>query len=99
MSDALMFDYFYGIEADRYTFYRIPKVLIKHPRFKSLSSDAKIAYGLMLDRMGHIPKNGEHPSVMINGTRFTVTEVSDRRISKVLIVMSSKKEANKESNK
>ena len=55
--------------------------------------------GLMLDRMGHIPKNGEHPSVMINGTRFTVTEVSDRRISKVLIVMSSKKEANKESNK
>ncbi len=51
MSDALMFDYFYGIEADRYTFYRIPKVLIKHPRFKSLSSDAKIAYGLMLDRM------------------------------------------------
>ena len=53
----------------------------------------------MLDRMGHIPKNGEHPSVMINGTRFTVTEVSDRRISKVLIVMSSKKEANKESNK
>ena len=42
--------------------------------------------GIMLDRMGHIPKSGEHPSVVINGTRFTVQEVEDRRISKVLIV-------------
>lgn len=42
--------------------------------------------GIMLDRMGHIPKSGEHPSIMINGTRFTVQEVEDRRISKVLIV-------------
>ena len=40
----------------------------------------------MLDRMGHIPKSGEHPSVMISGVRFTVQEVRDRRISKVLIV-------------
>ena len=42
--------------------------------------------GIMLDRMGHIPKSGEHPSVVINGTRFTVQEVEDRRISKVLVV-------------
>ena len=42
--------------------------------------------GIMLDRMGHIPKSGEHPSVVINGTRFTVQEVDSRRISKVLIV-------------
>ena len=42
--------------------------------------------GIMLDRMGHIPKDGEHPSVVINGTRFTVQEVESRRISKVLIV-------------
>ena len=44
--------------------------------------------GIMLDRMGHIPKNGEHPSIVINGTRFTVQEVDNRRISKVLIVRS-----------
>ncbi len=44
--------------------------------------------GIMLDRMGHIPKDGEHPSVVINGTRFTVQEVESRRISKVLIVKS-----------
>ena len=42
--------------------------------------------GVMLDRMGHIPKTGEHPSIMINGTRFTVLEVDQRRISRVLIV-------------
>ncbi len=42
--------------------------------------------GIMLDRMGHIPKNGEHPSIMINGTRFTVLEADQRRISRVLIV-------------
>ncbi len=42
--------------------------------------------GIMLDRMGHIPKSGEHPSVVINGTRFTVQEVEDRRISKILVV-------------
>lgn len=42
--------------------------------------------GIMLDRMGHIPKSGEHPSIMINGTRFTVMEVDGRRISRILIV-------------
>lgn len=47
--------------------------------------------GLMLDRMGHIPKNGEHPSIVINGTRFTVQEVDQRRISKVLIVKAKQK--------
>lgn len=46
--------------------------------------------GIMLDRMGHIPKSGEHPSIMINGTRFTVQEVEQRRISKVLVVKSHK---------
>ena len=42
--------------------------------------------GVMLDRMGHIPKSGEHPSIMIDGTRFTVQKVENRRISEILIV-------------
>lgn len=53
--------------------------------------------GIMLDRMGHIPKDGEHPSVVINGTRFTVQEVESRRISKVLIVKNHSVTANNES--
>lgn len=46
--------------------------------------------GIMLERMGHIPKDGEHPSIMIDGTRFTVQEVEKRRISKILIVKNHK---------
>ncbi len=55
---SLNFDYYYGAEAEQFTFYRIPKVLMTAPHFKRLSSDAKILYGLMLDRMGLSMKNG-----------------------------------------
>lgn len=52
------FKYFYGTEAESYTFYRFPKLLITDDRFKVLSSDAKILYGLMLDRISLSIKNG-----------------------------------------
>lgn len=58
MSSKLEFKYFYGTEADNYTFYRIPKILITDEAFKDLTSDAKILYGLMLDRMSLSVKNG-----------------------------------------
>lgn len=51
-------DYYYGNEADQYTFYRLPKVLFTDSRYKNLSDGAKILYGLMLDRMGLSMKNG-----------------------------------------
>ena len=51
MSEKLIFDYYYGKEAEQFAFYRIPRMLIKDRRFSGLSSDAKILYGLMLDRM------------------------------------------------
>ncbi|MDO4301983.1 MAG: replication initiator protein A [Clostridia bacterium] len=50
-TNKLNFDYFYGIEADQFTFYRIPKELFTNTYFKGLSAEAKILYGLMLDRM------------------------------------------------
>ena len=43
-------DYFYGHEANQFTFFRIPKLLFSDERFIGLTSDAKILYGLMLDR-------------------------------------------------
>lgn len=58
MHQKLDYQYFYGNESDMYTFYRIPKLLITDEAFKDLSSDAKILYGLMLDRMGLSAKNG-----------------------------------------
>ncbi|ADU28226.1 hemolysin family protein [Ethanoligenens harbinense] len=39
--------------------------------------------GLIIDRLGHIPSPGEHPSVEINGVVFTVEEVDERRIEKI----------------
>lgn len=51
MGKQLGFDYYYGIEAEQLSFYRVPRMLVKDERFKDLSSDAKLLYGLMLDRM------------------------------------------------
>jgi len=51
------FDYYYGNESEQFIFYRIPKVLFTDNRFKKLSTEAKVLYGLMLDRMGLSIKN------------------------------------------
>ena len=58
MDNGLKFDYYYGAEAEQFSFYRVPRLLIKDERFKGLSSDAKLLYGLMLDRMSLSIKNG-----------------------------------------
>ena len=68
MPDRAMLDYFYGDEGEQFTFYRIPKVLFTDPSYRRISSDAKILYGLMLDRMGLSVRNGwldEHNRVFI----------------------------------
>ena len=51
-------DYFYGAQADQFAFYRIPKALFTDERFKSISAEAKILYGILLDRMSLSRKNG-----------------------------------------
>ena len=58
MGEPLRFDYYYGVEAEQFFFYRVPRLLIKDERFRGLSSDAKLLYGLMLDRMSLSMKNG-----------------------------------------
>ena len=58
MSEGMSFNYYYGTEAEQFTFYRIPKLLITDSYFKGVSCDAKILYGLMLDRMSLSLKNG-----------------------------------------
>ena len=51
-------DYYYGNEAEQYSFYRIPKVLFTDRRFRNVSVEAKVLYGLLLDRMSLSVKNG-----------------------------------------
>ena len=48
----MSFDYFYGPDdAEQYSFYRIPKRLITGDEFQDTSTEAKLLYGLMLDRL------------------------------------------------
>lgn len=58
MEQAVSFSYFYGEESEQFSFYRIPRLLVTGAQFKNLSTDAKLLYGLLLDRMGLSAKNG-----------------------------------------
>ena len=51
------FAYFYEEEMEMFSFYRIPKLLFTDDRFINLSIEAKVLYGLMLDRMSLSAKN------------------------------------------
>ena len=57
MSIRATFHYFQGMECDMYSFYHIPKLLFTSEYFKNLSCEAKVLYGLMLDRMSLSIKN------------------------------------------
>ena len=56
MSEPITLDYYYGLEAEQYTFFRIPKILFS-PTYKTLSVSAKMLYALMLDRMSLSARN------------------------------------------
>lgn len=57
MPEAILSDYFYGDEAGQFQYFRIPRQLITNPKFKHLSTDAKLLYGMLLDRMSLSEKN------------------------------------------
>ena len=57
MDRPLGFDYFYGIESEQFSFIRLPKLLFRDRHFKGLSLEAKVVYGLLLDRMSLSLKN------------------------------------------
>lgn len=69
------FSYFQEHESEQFTFFRIPKILFSDERFAGLSSEAKILYGLMLDRVGLSRKNGwidQNGNVYIQSDMITV---------------------------
>ena len=49
--------YFYQDQQDQYTFYRIPKALIKGACYQHVTMEAKLLYGILLDRMSLSCKN------------------------------------------
>ena len=91
-----MYDYFYGAEAEQFFFYRIPKVLFTEERFRSVSAEAKVLYGLLLDRMSLSCKNGWLDKEGRVYIIFTIDEVmtalgcADQKAGKLLHELESK---------
>ena len=54
----MKFDYYYGEESEQYSFLKIPKLFFTDKTYESLSIQAKLLYGLMLDRMALSAKRG-----------------------------------------
>lgn len=77
MGEGIKFDYYYGLEAEQFSFIRVPKLLIKDKRFKGLSSDAKLLYGLMLDRMALSQKNEWFDAENRAYIYYTIDEIMD----------------------
>ena len=57
VTDCRDFAYYYAGEGEQYVFYRVPKILFTNDRYRKISTDAKMLYGLMLDRMALSEKN------------------------------------------
>ena len=52
-----MLDYIYSEQASQYAYYRIPKILFTDDRYRDISTDAKVLYGLLLDWVSLSIKN------------------------------------------
>lgn len=70
-------DYFYGEQSEQFQFYRIPRRLIQGEEFRCLSTDAKLLYGLMLDRMGLSAKNGWYDDLGRVFIYYTLEEIKE----------------------
>ena len=77
MAIETSFDYYYGDESSQFSFYRIPRQLITGDRFKRLSTDAKLLYGLLLDRMGLSAKNGWYDEAGRVYIYYTLDEIQE----------------------
>lgn len=93
----IKFNYYYGKEAESFSFFRIPKLLFTDPIFAKLSNDAKVLYGILLDRMNLSMKNNwidEENRVYII---FTIEEIAEimccatQKATKILQELDDKK--------
>lgn len=44
LMEKLKLEFYYGQEAEQFTFYRLPKALITDNRFKDISNNSKLLY-------------------------------------------------------
>lgn len=85
------YDYFHSGESDRFAFFRMPKILFTDPKFNEISTDSKVLYGLLLDRMDMSRRNGwvdEEDRVYIIFTVEEMAEILNRSVSYVYKILS-----------
>lgn len=87
----MTFAYYEKDQADQYSFIRIPKAMMTEDVFAPLSVEAKILYGLLLDKMGAAVKNQwldeENKAYVI----YQITDImEDMNISKKKAIASLK---------
>lgn len=70
-------NYFYGDEATQFSYFRIPCQLITHPQFKHMSTDSKLLYGMLLDRMSLSIKNEWYDDTGRVYIYYTVNEICE----------------------
>ena len=73
----MSFSYFYGGQSETFSFYRIPRRLVTGAEFRCLSTEAKLLYGLLLDRMGLSAQNGWYDDQGRVYIYYTVEEIMD----------------------
>ena len=73
----MRFDYFNSAQIETFSFFRLPRPLIKCSEFKHLSSSTKLLYGLFLDRMGLSMKNGWFDNLGRVYIYYTVDEITE----------------------
>ena len=87
----MSFNYFYGEQSEQFSFYRIPKVFYTDAGFRQLSKDARVLYGILLDRVSLSARNSwydEAGRVYIICTLQSVMEmlgITDKTATKLFV--------------
>ena len=87
----MKYDYFYEEQSEQFVFYKVPKVLCTEAEFRELSSDAKLLYGLLLDRVTLSKRNGWLDSEGRIYVIFTIENIkcalncADKKASRLLV--------------
>ena len=73
----MAYDYFYGQQSEQFSFYRIPKILFSQDKFWNVSTDTKLLYGILLDRMNLSARNGWLDEAGRVYIIFTIEEIKE----------------------
>lgn len=73
----MKFSYYYGNQADQFSFIRIPRLLLKDPLFGPLTLQAKMLYGVLLDRMSLSMRNGWYDELNRVYIIYQISEIQE----------------------